>query len=100
MIWGSFFAGATAMLFIFLVLMWLLPERERKSNETWRQDQKRDMLILHEFWKKSNEIAYRRNDLLSQIVANTPLHVDSEICAVCGKKHGTSPLGSCPNFCT
>lgn len=28
------------------------------------------------------------------------MHPDSGICAVCGKKKGTSPLGSCPNFCT
>jgi len=69
MIWGSFFAGATAMLFAIVILLWLIPHRDKKENAIFREEQRSDMGILQSFWQRANETALERNIILNEILS-------------------------------
>ena len=68
MIWGSFFAGAVGMLFVVLVSMFLLPERQRKEDELFRMQQDKNMLELLGNWERANSLAIDRNLILQKLV--------------------------------
>ena len=50
-------------------------------------------------WKYLSDVMGEFLMMASQLSAKLT-KMDSEICPVCGKERGTSPLGSCPDFCT
>ena len=68
MIWGSFFAGATAMLFAGIVLIWLIPATKNRETSQFQDQHKKDMDTLHDFWRDANRLAEERNDLLKQSI--------------------------------
>ena len=69
MIWQSFFAGATAMLFVFLLaFIWI----RHRIIQGERERQDRHMEALHEKWEERNRLAEEQNQLLTALVDRMP----------------------------
>jgi len=67
MIWASFFAGASAMLFAGIIIIWLIPTQRKREDDQCKMDARKDMETLHNYWIDGNNNAERRNDILQQI---------------------------------
>ena len=65
--WGYIFLGATAMLFVVIVTIWLIPIRQKREDDKWKEDNRDDMAKLHNYWNEANRLIRQKNDILQEI---------------------------------